>query len=254
MVSDMVGSDGHLPATDARTDVAHAIVVANMLVLIVGISFTRLSGIEHNLILAFGIGADERSATAGGNHLIAVERQHAVAAKCAAHLPGIAAAEAFSGIFHHRNTVFVSHSHHLAQLGWHTIEVDRHNGFRLLACDGNAVGNGTVEQFRVNVPSVGFAIDEHRRCAKILYWVARRAKGETLANHFVARPHAQRNERQMHRSRTSRQRHHVFAFAHKLLKVSLKAVDIRAQWHHPIVGKCLLNIFHFVAAHVSKAQ
>ena len=54
--------------------------------LVVGISIAGLSGIPHNLIRILLIAADKGSTTRGSNHLIAVERKHAILAKRTQHL------------------------------------------------------------------------------------------------------------------------------------------------------------------------
>ena len=48
MVGDMVVENRHLATPNAGTDVAHAVVVTNLLVVIIGIGLTRLRGVEHH--------------------------------------------------------------------------------------------------------------------------------------------------------------------------------------------------------------
>ena len=254
VVSYVVVDNSHLSAAYTGADVAHAVVVANVFVLIVGVSLAGLSGEEHDFAFGIGIGADESTAAAGGNHLIAVEREHAVAAESATHLTAIAAAEALGCVFYYGNAVAVGHIHYFIEQGRHAVEVDRHNGFWGLTGALYAVDDGFFEQFGRDVPSERFAVDEHRGGAEIFNGVAACAESETLANHLVAGSHAKRVERQMHCSSARRESHYMLVFAYKSLKVSLKAIDIRSQRHHPIVGKSLFDIFHFVAAHVSQAE
>ena len=59
VVGDVVVNDSHLPPADSGTDVAHTIVVADVLVLIIRVAFTSLGGIEKYLVLGGFILADE---------------------------------------------------------------------------------------------------------------------------------------------------------------------------------------------------
>ena len=73
MVSDVVGQDFHLSAAYAGADIAHSVVVAEFGMMVVRICFAGLSGEEHGAATSLVVGADECTATGGGNHLVAVE-------------------------------------------------------------------------------------------------------------------------------------------------------------------------------------
>ena len=79
----------HLPAPDTRADVAHAVVVAYHLVLVIRKSLTGLRGVEHDIVACRRVGAYQSPATRGGDHLVAVETQHAILAKRTTHLSAI---------------------------------------------------------------------------------------------------------------------------------------------------------------------
>ena len=100
VVGDVLGGNGHLPTAHARADVRHAVVVADGLVLVVGIA--RAPAWRTTLSRAWprrrGI---SRAAARGRDHLVAVERQHAVAAERAQHLSAETRAEALGGILDH---------------------------------------------------------------------------------------------------------------------------------------------------------
>ena len=99
----------HLAATDTCTNVTHPIIIAYTLMLVVGIGLTGLGSIEHNLFLRLLIRANQSTATAGGYHLVAIERKHAVFAKSSEDLPVKLASKAFGGILYDRNTIFICH-------------------------------------------------------------------------------------------------------------------------------------------------
>ena len=87
MVGDVFAGDGHLSTTDACTDIAHTIVVTNLLVQVVGHRFTSLRSKEHDAFLRFFVGTNQCTATAGGYHLIAVETHDTELTEGASHAP-----------------------------------------------------------------------------------------------------------------------------------------------------------------------
>ena len=89
MMGQVLIEDRHLSAADAGANIAHAIVVADLLVQVIGHRFACLSGIEHGLLLGLVIGTNQGTATAGGNHLVAVETHNAVVTEGAAELATI---------------------------------------------------------------------------------------------------------------------------------------------------------------------
>ena len=62
VVGDVLVGDGHLPAAYACADVAHAVVVAYCLVLVVWVALAGLGGIPQYFAGGIGVRADERSA------------------------------------------------------------------------------------------------------------------------------------------------------------------------------------------------
>ena len=46
----------------------------------------------------------------------------------------------------------------------------------------------------------------------------------------------------------------TLAMVYKLLEIGFETVDVRSQGHNPVVSEGLLDIFHFIARHVGKAQ
>ena len=87
VVSDMLVGNGHLPTADSGAYVRHPVIVSDLLVLVIGIGFTGLRGVEHDLLLCLGIRTDQRAAARRGDHLIAIERQNAVFAERPEHTP-----------------------------------------------------------------------------------------------------------------------------------------------------------------------
>ena len=89
VVGDVLVEHRHLSPTDTRTDIAHAIVVTDLLMLIIRVTLARLCRIEHHIIARFLIRTDQSPATRSGDHLVAIERQDTIGTECSAHLPFI---------------------------------------------------------------------------------------------------------------------------------------------------------------------
>ena len=102
--------------------------------LVIGICLARLGCIEHNLFLGLSILAYKSAAARGRNHLVSVERQHAVFAESAEHLPVITRAEPLRSIFDYGNSVLGGNFHYPVYLIWHSIKRDGNDSFRLFAC------------------------------------------------------------------------------------------------------------------------
>ena len=86
MMGDMRIKNRHLTAADTGTHIAHAVVITDGRVLVVRISITRLSSVPHDGVRILGIAADTRTTTRSGDHLVAVERQHAKLTERTEHL------------------------------------------------------------------------------------------------------------------------------------------------------------------------
>ena len=156
----MVVNHRHLAAADAGAYVAHAVIVADMLVLIIWIALAGLGSVEKYLVLVLLIVADERSPTRRGDHLIAVEGKHAVFAKRAEHLPVEARAESFGSILDHGYAVSVGDLHYSVDSVGHAVEGHGDDGLRSLACFRYAVLDRLLEEVWVHVPGLTLRVNE----------------------------------------------------------------------------------------------
>ena len=80
MMGKMIINYGHLTTANTSAYVTHTVVETNVLMLVVWERFAGLGGIEKNALGSFLIGTDECAAATGSNHLVAVERHHAIVA------------------------------------------------------------------------------------------------------------------------------------------------------------------------------
>ena len=256
MMRDVVVHDRHLTTTDTSTDITHAIVVANLLMLIVGIALAILCGVHHNLAPSVFIRRDQGTSARGGNHLIAVETQNAEFAEGTQHLTLIARAEALCGILDDRNLIAIGNLHDAVYLIGHAIESHRYDGLGFLAGLCDSVNDRLLQQVGVHVPGIALRIDEYRRCAQIRNRMTRGTEREALDNDLIARSYATGNQGQMHGRCARSQGYDALVLPNKLFEILLKAIDVWSQRHHPVRVERLLDIFLFQSrlAHVSQAQ
>ena len=139
MMFEMVVDYGHLSAADTGTDITHAVVIADSLVLVIGISLTGLGGIPHDFISGLFVGADQSTTATGGNHLVAIEREDTVLTKGTQHLAIESRAKSLSCIFDDRNTILLPYFHDTLDVVRHTIQRDRDDGFGQTASLGLSV-------------------------------------------------------------------------------------------------------------------
>ena len=151
---DMRIQNSHLAATDTRTNIRHTIIVTDSRMLIIRIRITSLRSIPHNLIGILRIAANESAATGSRNHLIAVERQHAVLAESSEHLTVETRTHTLSGILDHRNPILLRNRHNLVNVIRHTIKRHRHNSLRITPCLLLPVNDSLLQQYRIHIPSL----------------------------------------------------------------------------------------------------
>ena len=254
VMSDVCVRHRHLTPADTRTDVRHAVVVADALVLVVGIRLAGLGRVEHDLVLRRRIGADESTAARGRNHLVAVERQHAVPAERAQHPSVEPGAEALRSILYHRDTVAAGYLHYLINPVGHAVQSHRDDRLGSLARPGDTVLDRLLQQSGIHIPGLFFRIHEHRPRPKIGHRMRRSAEREALHHHLIPGPNPAGYQRQMHRRRTRRKGHHLLTLAHKLPQVVLEPVHIGPQRNHPVGIEGLLYEGLLRPAHVSEAE
>ena len=264
MMGDVLINDLHLSTTDTGTDVTQAVVVAHRLMMIVRISLTGLGGIPHHMITGLCIWTDERPATRGGDHLVAIERKDAVAPEGTDDTPLIPRSEALCRILHHGDVITGSNGQDLIDLGRHAIEIDRHDNFRLTPCQGDTVLDGLFEQLGIHVPGVSLGIDQNWRGTQILDGMGGSTEGETLHQHLVARPYATGQQSKMDGCRTRRKGNNLLGDRSRtvrqspdiLLQVFLETIDIGSEGNDPVRVERLLDILLFPTGltHVGQTQ
>ena len=161
MMYDVLISHRHLTTTDTCTNVTHPIVIAYLFVLIIRISLTGLSGIEHNLFLGILIRTNQGTTATGGYHLIPVEAQDTIRTERATHLAVKRTAESLGGILNYRNIILGSYGHDLVNLAGHTIKIDWDNRFRFPPCLIDTVSNRCLQKYRIHIPGILLAVHKY---------------------------------------------------------------------------------------------
>ena len=221
---------------------------------VIGQGLARLRGIEHDFLFSLIIGANERTTATGGNHLVAVEAHDAIIAEGAAQLATITGTKGFGRIFDHRNLVAAGNLHDVIDSCGHTVEIYRDDGLGLATRLGDAVFDGILQQIGINIPCIGLTIDKDRDTALISHGVGTGRECHRLTDHLVVTTNAQLDKRQMNSRRSRAECDNTFSLAAQLLKVFFKSINVRSQRNYPVGVKSLLDIFHFLAAHVSQTK
>ena len=84
----------------------------------------------------------------------------------------------------------MSNGHDLIDLGRHAVEINRHNGLGLTACDSNTVVDSLLKQLGIHVPGFFLGVDHHWCGTQILDGMGRCTKRKTLHQNLVARTNA----------------------------------------------------------------
>lgn len=194
----------HLPATNRCADVAHAVVIADLRMLVVGRRIAGLGRQKPRLLHPIGAVRQQSAAPGGGDDLVAVEAQDADVAETAARLAMHGRSKGLRGVFHHEKAVAAGHFGQRIHTGRHAVEVHRNNHLRPLALRLQ-IEDRALKGGRTHIPTTGFGVDEDRRSTQISNRIRRTRKGKTLAEHIIAPLHPQNDEGQVDGRRTRTQ-------------------------------------------------
>ncbi len=155
-LGDVLFEVGHLAAYHARNHVAHAVVVADFLVLVPRGSLAALGTPLANLLgVVLAVGKEHAAARAGDN-LVSVEADGAVVAEVAGLLALVACTEAFGGVFDEEGVVFLADGADFVNAGRSSVEVYEHHQAYV-----RVNFKSLFEGDRVHVPRLVFGVDEH---------------------------------------------------------------------------------------------
>ena len=222
--------------------------------LVVGIGLTGLGSIEHYLTFGLFIRANQSTATAGGYHLVAIERKHTIFAKSSEDLPVKLASKTFGGILYDRNIIFICHRHDLVYLIGHPIQSHRNNRFGLSAGLVDTLPDSLLQKNRVHIPCISLRIHEYRSGTEVGHRMGRGTKSEALYYHFITLTNSASKQGQMYSRSARTQSHHLFILPYEAFQILLKGIHIRTERNHPVRIEGFLYEAHLLAAHVGEAK
>ena len=188
--------DAQLAAADAGVDVAHAVVVADLGVLVVSGLVAGLGRPEARLGDALGVFADQHATTRGRDDLVPVKREDPVVAKGARRLALVGRAEALGRILDQGHAMFAAEGHDRVEVRGKAIEMDHDHRLDLWV-----FAESLRQRLWVHVPGLFIGVDEDRDRLLVNNRIGRRGKGQALAEDDVPRPDATGLERQVDRRR-----------------------------------------------------
>ena len=180
----------HLPAPNARADVAHAVVVADFLVLVPRRVLARLRGELQCVLRLIRRPAQQHTAAGGGNDLVAIEGQASELAEGAALLSVVCGTKRLGCVLDQGNVMLAADGGDLVQLGRVAVQVDNDHGF------GRTIQfKGAAQSGRIHVPRLPLGVDEHRLRAAVGHGIGGGGEGQALAKDRVPRLHAREDHR-----------------------------------------------------------
>ena len=245
---DALVENSHLSPADAGADVAEAIVVADLLVLIPREFFTRLSRPKQYFVAGFLIVAHQHAAAARSDDLVSVERKDGNIAEVARLDAFVACAEAFGGIFEDGSAMLARDREQFVELGRVAVKVYDDDRF--------GVGILLVRLFErrgTHIVALAVAVDEDELCAEVSSRIAAAAESKRRAKHDVAPLDSEIFKPEVYRRRSCGKRNGIrsadvgahFLFEH---------FDVLAERRDPIGVERFLYVTHFFAAHMRRTE
>ncbi len=246
---------GHLAAYHARNYVAHAVVVADFLVLVPRGGLATLGAPLAHLFCVFLAVGKEHAAARAGDNLVSVEADGAVVAKVAGLLALVACAEAFGGVFDEEGVMLFADGADFVNASRGSVEVHEYHQAHVrvnFEC--------LFEGDRVHVPRLVFCVDKHSLAVLVGDGVHGGVERHVAAEHFVS---AERTfarlghavERfasefcaEMEGCSAGRERDSILA-TDLLGSESFDLVDVRADGAHPVGFVSFSDVLDFVAVH-----
>ena len=254
-LGDVLFKVGHLAAYHARNHVAHAVVVADFLVLVPRGGLSALGApLAYLLGVVLAVG-EEHAAAGAGDNLVSVEADGTVVAEVAGLLALVACSEAFGGVFDEEGVVFFADGADFVNAGRGSVEVYEYHQAHV-----RVNFKSLFEGDRVHVPSLVFGVDEHGFAVLVGDGVHGSVERHVAAEHLVSAERtftrlghavesfASKFCAEMEGCGASRECDGVLA-ADFLGGNPFDLVDVRADGAHPVGLVSLGDVLDFVAVH-----
>ena len=245
----------NLSAHNARNHVAHAVIVADFLVLVPRRGLTALRApLAHTVGIFLAVGKVHAAAGTGDN-LVPVKADGVEVAETSGLHSLVASPEAFGGIFDEQGVVTLAYCANLVNLRGRSIQVNKHDQLHV-----RINFEGLFQSHGIHVPGIAFAVDNNGLAILVGHRVERRSKRHVAAENLLpvqrtlARlGHSEQTDTrkprsQMQRRRPRRERYGIL-HAHLLGHLALHLVDILPDGAHPVGLIGLLHVAEFIAMH-----
>ena len=231
----------HLTSSDAGADIAHSVVVTDLLVQIVGEGLARLScKLEGVARIGFFL-AEEHTAARGRDYLVSVEGKNAEFAEGTAGAALIKTAESLGGVLDEGDIMLAADCGDLVELGGIAVEMDDNDRFR------HAVEiDRTAQSLGIHIPGLALRVDEDGLGADVGDGIGGRGEGQILTKNGVTGPDAREDHRKM-KSRGARRKSDGVCGAREFLHRLLEFIYVFAKRRDPVFCESIADIFKLVA-------
>ena len=182
----------HLREADGGLEVRHAVVVARDDVPIAAAFFHPVIAEDGHAFHQLRVVCRHHATFACGDDFVGEKREATDITNCPDFSPAILRAESFGGVFHHEDAVLSGDSHNRVHVARMAVEMHRHDGL----C---ARRDFTLEVRWIKRPRIARHVGEHRLCAEMDDDIRAGGEGEVRHDDFIARPDAERGEREVER-------------------------------------------------------
>ena len=243
LLGDVLLQIRQLAADDARDDVAHAVVVAGLLVLVPWGGLARLRGPFASLLRSGLVVGQQHAAGRARDDLVSVEGDGVVFAERACLAALVGRAEALGGVLYQRRAMLFANGADIIKLGRRAVEVRENDDLRL-----RMELEGLFERDGIHVPCLAFRVDEDGRGFFVNDGIDGRGERHVGAEDLVAGLDACELHAEVEGSRPAGQRDGAFT-ADLLRDLLFDRVDVRADGGHPVGLEGLLHVGQFGAVH-----
>ena len=257
---DMIFEMRQLSPDDPRNDIAHAVVVAELLMLIPGGIFPALRGPFAYLDSIFKTVRQDHAAAAAGHDLVAVERNDAVIAEHTGLHALVGRSEGFCSVFHDQGVVPVRNGADLFHFARCSVQVCQNDQLNI-RIDRERM----LQRLRRHVPAVLFRIDKDRFSAFVSNGIHGSVEGHIGTKYFFplqyapvdrhrsVQPLAGKTDHQMQRCSAAAQTDRILASDDRRAEF-LHLVDILSDGAYPVGADRFVDPVLFFTVHGGRRE
>ena len=260
LLGDMLVQVRDLAADDTGDDVAHAVVVADLLMLVPGGGFAALGAPFADLVGVLQTVGQEHAAGGAGDDLVAVKADAVVVAEAAGLNALIGGTKAFGCVLDDEGVVLVADCFEFIHFARRAVEMRNDN-----EADVGIQRKGFLQGFRTHVPGVVLSVDEDGLAVLVGDGVDGGVKGHVGAEDLMALQGAVVGSRlaietltgqlccKVQRCGAGREAHGVLD-ANPLCQLLFYFIDVFANGTHPVGVDGIIHPFLFITMHGWRRQ